>query len=360
MTNPVRFGLVGCGRIGALADDRAMTWPARLRELWLPYAHASSIVATPCAALAAVCDVSRDTAEAARARFGAEAAYSDHRNMLERARLDVLAVATRTAERPAIILDAIRAGVRGIYCEKPIATTLEEADEVVAAVEKYGVAFAYGTRRRFMAPYLHARRLVEEGTIGTLQSVVIKFGRGGLMWNHPHSVDAALFFAGDSAVEWVRADFDAPLDGEGPLVDCDPIVEVGQLHFANGVDAIVLPAIGQDVELCGTEGNLVIAQDGARCTLRRYAKEQGDIAWLLDEQEVLAPASDSGTARAFGELVDWVRSGAAPAEHARAALAGQEVLFGWVASHRSRGRRISMPTGRNGVRITGRVGEKFA
>lgn len=355
----VRFGLVGCGRIGAHADDRAQAWPARLRELWLPYSHASSIVATPGATLAAVCDSSLEAAEATRTRFRAAAAYSNHRTMLETERLDVVAIATRTAERPAIVLDAIHAGVRGIYCEKPLAATLEEADAVLSAVKEHGVAFAYGTRRRFMAPYIEAQRLVRAGAIGKLEHIVVNFGRGGLMWNHPHSVDTALFFAGDSAVDWARADFTAPIDDESPIVDCDPTVELGQIHFIDGVDAIILPTAGQDVELCGSDGRLVVAQDGSRSTLRTYAKSQGDIAWLLTEQDVPTPASDSGTVCALRELINTIAGRVEPFPHVDSALSSLEVLFAWLESHRSDGRRISLPVQRSGIRITGRVGDKF-
>jgi predicted dehydrogenase len=360
MSDLVRFGLVGCGRIGALGDDRAATWPEELRAAWLPYAHASGIVATAGARLVAVCDAQAAAAEAAKTRFGAERAYTSHREMLAKEKLDVLAIATRTAERPQIILDAVEAGVRGIYSEKPIATTLEDADAVVAAVERRGVAFAYGTRRRFMEGYLRARELVRDGAIGQLQSIVVKFGRGALLWNHPHSVDIASFFADDAAIEWVRADLDPKgFVVEGSVVDCDPIVETGQLKFVGGVHATVLGAAGQDVELHGTEGNLVVTRDGIACTMHTYAKDAGDIAWLMEETEVPIVAPWSGTVRALTELVLTVKGERSPVAHARASLAGLEALFGWVASDLAGGRRVSMPLPRSGTRITGRVGDKF-
>lgn len=363
MNGPLRFGLVGCGRIGALADDRAAGWPPELRELWLPYAHASAIAATPRARLVAVCDASEAAAAAAAARFRAERTYTDHRRMLEHERLDAVAIATRTAERPGIVLDAIAADVRAIYCEKPLASTLEEADAIGEAARRRRVAFGYGTRRRHMDVYTRARELCREGAIGALKLVVVRFGAGGLMWNHPHSVDIASFFAGDPGIRSVQGTLELPEGAPTELVadrtlDCDPVLVSGALEFSNGVRAAILPVDGQDVELVGTTGILTVRQDGRELILRTLATDRTDIGWMLTEQPIEGRPAASGTRRGIERLIAEVEVPSSDDE-LRAALEGHEAIFGLAESHFAGGARVSLPLRRRRIRITGRVGDKL-
>lgn len=359
----LRFGLVGCGRIGATADDRTRKWPKDMQAAWLPYAHATGILGTTGLVLAAVCDVDATAAEAAKARFGAPKAYTDHREMFVAEKLDGVAIATRTAARPGIVRDAVEQGVRAIYCEKPLATTLESADAVASLVRQKAVAFGYGTRRRHMEAYVRARALVKGGAIGLLRTIVVKFGRGALMWNHPHSVDIASFFADDAPIANVQANLDllgAEMTSleDGAKLDLDPIVESAHIRFANGLEALIVGADGQDVELVGSTGVLTVRQDGLALGWRRLAKE-GDIGWLLDEKVDPIAGDTSGTVRGLERLVRAVGLGAPDHAELDAALASHEVLFGFVESHFQSGARVPLPLRRRGIEITGRVGEKL-
>ena len=65
----------------------------------------------------------------------------------------------------------VEAGVRGIYCEKPLAPTLTEADNIVAACRESGPRLIVAHRSR-ENPHLHwARRLVESGEVGRLEAI---------------------------------------------------------------------------------------------------------------------------------------------------------------------------------------------
>ena len=363
MSGAVRFGLIGCGRIGATADDRAATWPADIREMWLPYSHASAILGTPGAALHAVCDSNVELAEATRARFGAAAAYSDAREMLEREELDAVAIATRTAERPQIAREAVEHGIKALYCEKPLATTLEAADEISALLRERKVAFGYGTRRRNMEAYRLARRYVAEGAIGPLRSIVLKFGRGPLMWNHPHVVDIASFFAGDVAVESVQCELDlrgVDANSRTTKIDCDPLITSARIRFINGIDATILPVDGLDVELLGSKGVLSVRQDGLNLGWRGADPSVEGDGWFRSERIEPIPVGTSGTVRGITRLVTMLQNAAIPTDdELAAALAGHEILFACVESHLRDGARVRPPLERRGLEITGRVGDRY-
>jgi myo-inositol 2-dehydrogenase / D-chiro-inositol 1-dehydrogenase len=110
-----------------------------------------------------VADIVPERARAVAAAVGAEAA--DIGPAIEAA--DALVIAASSSAHP----DLIRAGIaRGIpvFCEKPLATGLDETRRLVEEIEASGIRFQLGFQRRFDAAYCEARRLVVDGSLGTL------------------------------------------------------------------------------------------------------------------------------------------------------------------------------------------------
>jgi predicted dehydrogenase len=70
-----------------------------------------------------------------------------------------------------MLLDCVAAGVKGIYCEKPFAPTLADADAMLAACQKAGAHVAVAHQNRAV-PYLdRVKQLVREGAIGRLARI---------------------------------------------------------------------------------------------------------------------------------------------------------------------------------------------
>ena len=82
MPKQYRACLIGCGRMGATIDDEMAGRPERF--LWIPYSHAAAAVACDRTDLVAVSDVIAEKAETARQRYGAQHAYTDYREMIEK------------------------------------------------------------------------------------------------------------------------------------------------------------------------------------------------------------------------------------------------------------------------------------
>ena len=98
MAREYRVGLIGCGRMGATIDDEVRDHPHS--DLWIPFSHAAGYVAVERTSLVAVADAIPEKAEAIRQRYGAQRAYTDYREMIERERLDIVSVATRAGDTP--------------------------------------------------------------------------------------------------------------------------------------------------------------------------------------------------------------------------------------------------------------------
>ena len=165
-----------------------------------------AFVGVPRVEFVAVADDDADGLREAGARTGAGSPYGDYREMLERERLDFVAVCPRWPDaRVEMVIAAAEAGVRGIFCEKPFARTLAEADAMLEACERAGTRVAVAHRRA--NPYeQRAKAMVEEGAIGELQSLRAmgkcdhRSGAQDLMVLGTHMMDSMRFVAGSEVV----------------------------------------------------------------------------------------------------------------------------------------------------------------
>jgi predicted dehydrogenase len=146
---PVRVAVIGAGYMG----ER----------------HARIYAGLPDVELVAVCDVREAAARELAARTGA-AAYTDYRALLRRDHLDAVSVCTPDGLHRAPCELAARAG-RHVLVEKPIATTVADAEAVAEAAGRAGVVLLVGHCLRFDPRYDQVRRAVEGGELGVIQTI---------------------------------------------------------------------------------------------------------------------------------------------------------------------------------------------
>lgn len=117
------------------------------------------------AQLVAVTTSKPERAAAVRQRCGDLPVYPTMEALLDSETLDAVAIASSTSAHADNVVAAAAAGVH-IFCEKPLALTLEDCDRAIAAAEAGGVKFMMGHVRRFDAGHVEAKRLIESGAIG--------------------------------------------------------------------------------------------------------------------------------------------------------------------------------------------------
>ena len=110
-----KIGIVGCGRIGSILEED----PLRGK----PCTHAGGFSALPTAQLSAGCDIDPERLQKFGKRWNVTQLYSDYQDMLNKESLDIVCIATWTPLHAKMTLKAAEAGVKGIFCEKPIAKT---------------------------------------------------------------------------------------------------------------------------------------------------------------------------------------------------------------------------------------------
>ncbi|OHB77484.1 MAG: hypothetical protein A2W31_12125 [Planctomycetes bacterium RBG_16_64_10] len=99
-------------------------------------------------------------------------AYNDFRDLLARADIDAVVIATGERWHPAISVQAAAAG-KDIYCEKPISLTIRQARTMVDTVRRHQRVFQTGLQQRNSPEYRQAFDMVHAGQIGTVKLVYV-------------------------------------------------------------------------------------------------------------------------------------------------------------------------------------------
>ena len=193
-----RAGLVGCGGVSRR--------------------HSRGLQAARDVELIALADVYPPNLETAGEAYGVERRYTDYREMIERERLDLIAICTQAPQHAPIAIHAAEMGVKGILCEKPVALTLAEADAMIEACARAGTRLAINHQTRMIPSTFLVERLLQEGAIGELRAIrmIDKGGRpagNSLMELLTHVFDLARIYAGDPT--WISAHLTVGADGPG-------------------------------------------------------------------------------------------------------------------------------------------------
>jgi myo-inositol 2-dehydrogenase/D-chiro-inositol 1-dehydrogenase len=324
----VRLGLIGAGYIGRF---HAETIARRLPDAQLV------VVADPVEAAA------RDLAS----RFGAEAT-ADPADVVGAPHLDGVVIAAPARFHADLVVEAADVGT-AVFCEKPMALDLTDADRAIAAAEAAGVPLQVGFQRRFAADFRAARDAVEAGAIGSpqlLRSLTRDPGLADpgrvppwtifretlihdfdvLLWLNPGAAPVSVFAMADALV--------APAFKENGLLDTSAVL----IRFDNGAiataEANFSASYGYDVraEAFGSDG-MVTAGSQEHTAMRLYT-EAG-----MTQQTVRANTDlffDAYTAE-LAHFVECVRTGTIPSVTGRDARGALAIALAAMESVRSGG-----------------------
>ena len=193
MSDPVRVGLLGCGRIGSM--------------------HAELIAQrVPGTTLAAVHDTFEEAATPVAGAFGARCAASAA-ELIEADDVDAVAICSSTDTHMDLLVEVAAAG-KPAFVEKPLSLDLADVDRGIAAATEAGIAVQVGFNRRFDAAHRHVRDRVAAGDVGDVHLVRMSSRdpdpppisyiqvSGGIFCDMTiHDFDMARFVTGSEAVE---------------------------------------------------------------------------------------------------------------------------------------------------------------
>lgn len=155
---PVRYGIIGCG---AIAQRR----------------HIPECIANPESKLVALADPVAERVTELAAKFGVKA-YTDYKEMLKNGDIDAVVIAGPNSLHAQQTIEALQAG-KHVLCEKPMATSREDAKAMLDAAKKTGKFLMIGLNQRLMPPHVKAKKILQRGDLGSVLAFRTAFKHPG-------------------------------------------------------------------------------------------------------------------------------------------------------------------------------------
>jgi myo-inositol 2-dehydrogenase/D-chiro-inositol 1-dehydrogenase len=257
-TSPLKFGVIGAGRIGKIHAENLVT---RIFD----------------AQVKSIADVVLASAQETAARLHIPSATDDYQEILEDPEIDAVAICSPTDTHAQIIIEAAAAG-KHIFCEKPIDLDVARIDAALRAADDSGVKLQVGFNRRFDANFRKVREMIAAGKIGTPHMLRITSRdpgappieyvktSGGMFFDMTiHDFDMARYLASSEVTEvFVAAGVMVdPAIGEAGDIDTAVIT----LRFENGVIGTIdnsreaVYGYDQRVEVFGSGGMIAVSNN---------------------------------------------------------------------------------------------------
>jgi myo-inositol 2-dehydrogenase / D-chiro-inositol 1-dehydrogenase len=175
--------------------------------------HAEAFARVPEATVRAVASPTPGHAQRFAERHGIPRHHTDRRALIEQPDVDVVCIAAPNDLHRDITVAAASAG-KHVICEKPLARTLAEADEMIAACRSAGVLLMYAEELCFAPKYVRAKELADEGALGRVY--LVRQGEqhygphSDWFWDAERSGGGVLMDMGCHGIEFARWIYDKP------------------------------------------------------------------------------------------------------------------------------------------------------
>ena len=215
------------------------------------------------AEVVAVCDVEERKAREVAQHHGIEEYFTDYEDLLDSGIVDAVSVCLPNHLHKSVVVDALEHDIH-VICEKPICTSLGEADAMIDAADQSDAVFMVDHTERFSPVYEKTKEVLEKGIVGDIHNVRSRFSHQGPEDWAPRST-------------WFM---DAEASGGGALVD------IG-IHNADLVNYL----FGNVAELTGYSDTISMdteVEDTAVACLRFEDGTLGtfETAWRTDPESI--------------------------------------------------------------------------
>ena len=238
----IRIGIIGCGKI------------AQVR-------HIPEYLDNPEAEIAGYYDFNQERARELAGKYGGKA-YTSAEELLADPNIDAVSICAANHAHAELSVKALNAG-KHVLCEKPMAVTLEECEEMVRTADRNGKYLMIGQNQRLAKAHRAAQKLIEEGAIGRIVTFRTTFGHGG---PETWSIDGG-------AGTWF---FDKKKAAMGAMADLG-IHKTDLLQYLTGAKVIETTAVVTTLDKRYANGELIGVDDNAMCI---YKMDNGAVGTM--------------------------------------------------------------------------------
>lgn len=238
----VKVGIIGCGKI------------AQVR-------HIPEYTSNPDVCLYGLFDLNKERAAQLAEKYGCKA-YDSYEELLADPGIDAVSVCVANNVHAEISIAAMKAG-KHVLCEKPMAVTLEECEEMVKTAKETGKYLMIGQNQRLAKAHRKAKQLIAEGAIGKVLTFRTIFGHGGPeTWSVDPGKDT-----------WF---FDKTRAAMGAMADLG-IHKTDLIQYITGQKVVETKAVLTTLDKRYGNGDLIGVDDNAICI---YTLEDGAVGTM--------------------------------------------------------------------------------
>ena len=337
-TRELRVGVVGVGGRGR-----------QLASYWKDF---------PGAKLVAVADFLPELIDQVRADDPSIVGYANHLDMLKDANLDIVTIGTRGQFHAEITRDACAHGVKAIYCEKPMANSLADADIMINACRDSGTVLQIGHQRRWIEATVAVRDAIRDGAIGQPTFGYVYWPTGRIGSNGTHFFDAINFMLDSRPTEIIgKVQYGLDLSrvdnhpGYAERSKTDP-APLGFITYANGariaVDSLMDVLLPYTYLFGGSRGRIDREEVSwfHDYRAREVDSHSHSDSWTVPTRYATTqPIEDAGIAERVGyqEMIDCIESGATPTSSGEDGRLAIEMIVAFHLSSEAGMAPISLP-----------------
>lgn len=232
--------------------------------------HLPETKMNPDASVGAVCDIVEARARELAAEYDCKA-YTDYRDLVQDPELDAVIVAATNTTHAEMTIAALKAG-KHVLCEKPMATTLEDARGMIKASKESSLKLMIAHNQRLETAHQKAREILQSGRLGKVLTFTSVFG-------HPGSEDWAI----DGAKTWF---YRKEVTGLGVLGDL-AIHKLDLVRWLLDDDYQEATAFIDTLSKRYPNGELIDVEDNALCLLKTAKGTLGTViaSWSYQKED---------------------------------------------------------------------------
>ncbi len=194
-------------------------------------------------------------------RYGGKV-YASAEALLAEPMIDAVSVCTSNDSHAALSIAAMRAG-KHVLCEKPMACSLSEAEEMVRVAKETGRLLMIGLNQRFMPAHTEAKEYLERGVIGKVLSFRTTFGHGGPEMFMKVKDMNSWFFRKEKAAMGAMADLG--------------VHKIDLIHYLLGERTVRVSARLNTLDKRSDSGELISVDDNAICLMETESGALGTV-----------------------------------------------------------------------------------
>lgn len=302
MADLLAAAVIGLGKAGSRFDEE----PGRLA----PWSHTGAYLhLADRFRIVGAADPDPGNAERYRARCPGVPIFPSAAAMLAETRPDVVSICTPATHHRADLETALACpSVKAVWCEKPLATSLGDAEAMVGAATARGVPMVVTYNRRWLPLWNKTRELLRSGAIGDLVCIRVAVPNR-IHSKGSHAIDLVRYLAGDP-VSVVAQNLPQ-------LVEAGEPAAAALFGFASGAYGILQitgfkAQLVDECELIGSKGRLFVREDSSRLIIERFDKHPEYEGYqrlvAAGEGRFSSLAQFSAFAAAAAELAELARS----------------------------------------------------